>query len=76
MARASQLIGKHARAVEHVNAEIVIRRDMDDQRGLRQALELLRDSHLALGDQAAAADCVRRVRALDNLLESERSLDM
>lgn len=76
MARASQLIGKHARAVEHVHAEIVIRRDMDDQRGLRQALELLRDSHLALGDQAAAADCVRRVRALDKLLESERSLDM
>ncbi|MFA1551192.1 tetratricopeptide repeat protein [Actinomadura chokoriensis] len=76
MARASQLLGKHARAVEHVNAEIVIRRDMDDRRGLRQALELLGGSHLALGDRAAAADCVRRVRALDNLLESERSLDM
>ncbi|WP_433225752.1 tetratricopeptide repeat protein [Actinomadura formosensis] len=76
MARASQLLGKHARAVEHVNAEVVIRRDMDDRRGLRQALELLRDSHLALGDRAAAADCGRRVRALDNLLESERSLDM
>ncbi|MFA1537536.1 tetratricopeptide repeat protein [Actinomadura monticuli] len=76
MARASQLLGKHARAVEHVNAEIAIRRDMDDQRGLRQALRLLGDSHLALGDRAAAADCLRRVRALDNLLESERSLDM
>jgi hypothetical protein len=76
MARASQLLGKHARAAEHAGAEIVIRRDMDDRRGLRQALELLGASHLALGDRAAAADCVRRVRALDNLLESERSLDM
>ncbi|WP_433472064.1 tetratricopeptide repeat protein [Spirillospora sp. CA-142024] len=76
MASACRLIGKHARAVEHVTGEIVIRRDMDDRRGLRQALELLRDLHQALGDQAAAADCVRRVRALDNLLESERSLDM
>ena len=76
MARASQLLGKHARAVEHVGAEIVVRRDMDDRRGLRAALELLGDSHRALGDRAAAADCARRVRALDNLLESERSLDM
>ncbi|NKZ03956.1 tetratricopeptide repeat protein [Actinomadura latina] len=76
MARASQLLGEHARAVEHVDAEIAIRRDMDDRRGLRQALELLGESHLALGARAAAADCVRRVRALDNLLESERSLDM
>ncbi|TDC90040.1 tetratricopeptide repeat protein [Actinomadura sp. 7K507] len=76
MARACQLLGKHARAVEHVNAEIGIRRDMDDQSGLRRALELLRESHLALGDQAAAADCVRRVRALDSWLETDRSLDM
>ncbi|RFS84070.1 hypothetical protein D0T12_18020 [Actinomadura spongiicola] len=76
MARASQLLGKHARAVEHVNAEIVTRRDMDDQRGLRRALELLRDSHLALGDRDAADDCVRRVRALDSWLASDRSLDM
>ncbi|MER7546911.1 tetratricopeptide repeat protein [Spirillospora sp. NPDC127506] len=76
MARAAQLLGKHARAVEHVEAEIAIRREVDDRRGLRQALELLGASHLALGDRAAAADCVRRVRALDNLLESERSLDM
>ncbi|GAA1860770.1 tetratricopeptide repeat protein [Actinomadura bangladeshensis] len=76
MARASQLLGRHGRAVEHVDAEIAIRRDMDDRRGLRQALELLGASHLALGDRTAAADCVRRVRALDNLLESERSLDM
>ncbi|TDC56480.1 tetratricopeptide repeat protein [Actinomadura sp. KC345] len=75
MARASQMLGKHARAVEHVGAEIGIRRDMDDQSGLRRALELLRDSHLALGDQAAAADCVRRVRALDSWLESDGSLE-
>ena len=57
--------GKHFRAVEHFNAEIGVRRDLDDQRGMRRALELLRDSHLALGDETAAADCVRRVRALD-----------
>ncbi|MFD0533843.1 hypothetical protein ACFQY7_08700 [Actinomadura luteofluorescens] len=76
MARASQLTGEHARAVEHVTAEIAIRRETDDQRGLRRALELLRDSHLALGDQAAAADCVRRVRALDGLLAPERPLDV
>ncbi|TDD92530.1 tetratricopeptide repeat protein [Actinomadura darangshiensis] len=76
MASACRLLGKHARAVEHVAAEVVIRRDMDDRRGLRAALGLLHDSHLALGDQAAAADSARRVRALDKLLESERSLDM
>ncbi|XRQ15696.1 tetratricopeptide repeat protein, partial [Actinomadura welshii] len=76
MARASRLVGADDRAVEHVGAEIGIRRDMDDRRGLRRALELLRDCHLALGDQAAAADCVRRIRALDSWLEPDRSLDM
>ncbi|MEV4004067.1 tetratricopeptide repeat protein [Actinomadura sp. NPDC049753] len=76
MARAYQLTGEHDRAVEHVTAEIAIRRETDDQRGLRGALELLRDSRLALGDHAAAADCVRRVRALDGLLAPERPPEM
>ncbi|WP_131759931.1 tetratricopeptide repeat protein, partial [Actinomadura fibrosa] len=75
MACASQRLGKHARAAEHLGAEIVIRRDMDDHRGRRQALELLRDSQLALGDSAAAADSARRARALDKWLE-EMSLDV
>ncbi|TDB94769.1 tetratricopeptide repeat protein [Actinomadura sp. 7K534] len=76
MARACGLLGEHARAVEHVTAEAGIRRDMDDRRGLRRALQLLRDCHLALGDETAAADCVRRIRALDSWLEPDRSLGM
>ncbi|TDC67507.1 tetratricopeptide repeat protein [Actinomadura sp. GC306] len=76
MARACGLLGEHARAVEHVTAEAGIRRDMDDRRGLRRALELLRDCHLALGEETAAADCVRRVRALDSWLEPDKILDM
>lgn len=75
MACASQMLDKHARAVEHFTAEIVIRRDMDDHRGRRQALELLRTSHLALGDLSAAADCARRARALDKWLD-DMSLDV
>ncbi|MFV2174780.1 tetratricopeptide repeat protein [Actinomadura sp. LOL_016] len=76
MARASQLLGEHARAAGHFGAEIAIRRDMDDHPGRREALRLQGVSHRALGDADAAADCARRVRALDKWLESDRSLDM
>ncbi|GAA2159206.1 tetratricopeptide repeat protein [Actinomadura napierensis] len=76
MARACLLLGEHARACEHFEAEIAIRRDMDDHGGRRAALELLGRSRAALGDRAGAADCARRVRALDKWLASDRSLDM
>ncbi|WP_034517331.1 tetratricopeptide repeat protein [Actinomadura rifamycini] len=76
MARASQLRGEHARAAAHFDAEIAIRRDMDDHPGRREALRLQAASYRALGDADAAADCARRVRALDKWLESDRSLEM
>ncbi|QFG20045.1 tetratricopeptide repeat protein [Actinomadura sp. WMMB 499] len=76
MARACRLLGEHARAAAHFGAEIAIRRDMDDHPGRREALRLQGASYRALGDTDAAADCARRVRALDKWLESDRSLDM
>ncbi|WP_433251287.1 tetratricopeptide repeat protein [Actinomadura nitritigenes] len=76
MARACQLLGEHAPACEHFEAEIAIRRDMDDHGGRRVALELQARSRKALGDEAGAADCARRIGALDKWLASDRSLDM
>ncbi|MFC5753569.1 tetratricopeptide repeat protein [Actinomadura rugatobispora] len=71
MGGASRKLGRHSRAVGHFRAEIAIRREMADHRGQRAALEGLRDACLALGDDAGAADCVRRIRAIDSWLESE-----
>ncbi|MEU6036540.1 tetratricopeptide repeat protein [Actinomadura sp. NPDC047616] len=75
MGRACQRLDRHARAVEHFDAEIAIRRDMGDLRGQRAALDRRRASHLALGDHAAAADCARRVQAIDQWLRSDRADD-
>ncbi|MFC9976526.1 tetratricopeptide repeat protein [Spirillospora sp. NPDC127200] len=71
MGRACQRLDRHRQAVEHFLAEIDSRRDMGDHRGQRQALERLRLSCLALGDQAGAADCDRRIRAIDQWLGSD-----
>ncbi|MEU5880616.1 tetratricopeptide repeat protein [Spirillospora sp. NPDC047279] len=71
MGRACQRQGGHPEAVGHFAAEIIIRREVGDHWGQRLALERQRESHLALGDEAAAADCARRMRALDMWLESE-----
>ncbi|MBO2462454.1 tetratricopeptide repeat protein [Actinomadura violacea] len=76
LGRACRLLGEHAHASEHFEAEIAIRRDMDDHGGRRAALELQAQSRKALGDDAGAADCARRVAALDKWLASDRSLDM
>jgi tetratricopeptide (TPR) repeat protein len=54
-------------------SEIGIRRDLADHRGRRQALERLAEACAALGDRDAAADCRRRVRAIDQWLASEES---
>ncbi|KAB2348809.1 tetratricopeptide repeat protein [Actinomadura rudentiformis] len=71
MGRACQRQGRHPEAAEHFAAEIVIRREVGDHRGQRTALEKLRDSHMALGDEAAADDCTRRMRAIEMWLESD-----
>ncbi|MFG2001146.1 tetratricopeptide repeat protein [Spirillospora sp. NPDC048911] len=71
MGRACQRQGRHPEAAVHFAAEIVIRREVGDHSRQRIALEKLRDSHLALGDEAAAADCARRMRAIDMWLDSE-----
>ncbi len=75
MGRACQRLRRHARAVAHFDAEIAIRREMGDLRGQRAALDRRRASHLALGDHAAAADCARRVQAIDQWLRSDRADD-
>jgi tetratricopeptide (TPR) repeat protein/CRP-like cAMP-binding protein len=75
MGRACQRLGRHARAVGHFDAELAIRREMGDLRGQRAALDRRRASHLALGDHAAAADCARRVQAIDQWLRSSRAAD-
>ncbi|GAA2452230.1 hypothetical protein GCM10010191_83130 [Actinomadura vinacea] len=71
MGGACRKLGRDSRAVEHFLAEIAIRRDTADHRGQRAALEGLRGSYLALGDDAGAADCARRIRAIDNWLASD-----
>jgi tetratricopeptide (TPR) repeat protein len=71
MGGACRKLGRHSGALGHFRAEIDIRREMADHRGQRAALEGLRDACLALGDDAGAADCARRIRAIDNWLESE-----
>ncbi|WP_026410833.1 tetratricopeptide repeat protein [Actinomadura oligospora] len=71
MGHACQQLGRHAEASGHLNTEITIRRDMGDNTGLRRALERRRASLTALGDQTGAADCARRIRAIDQWLESE-----
>ncbi|MFC5184575.1 tetratricopeptide repeat protein [Actinomadura harenae] len=71
MGHACQLLGRHAEASGHLHAEITIRRDTGDNPGLRRALVRHRASLTALGDQAGAADCARRIRAIDQWLESE-----
>ncbi|MCP2341187.1 tetratricopeptide repeat protein [Actinomadura rupiterrae] len=71
MGHACQLLGRHAEASGHLRGEIAIRRDMGDHLGRRRALERLGTSLSALGDQAGAADCTRRIRAIDQWLDSE-----
>ncbi|GAA2590807.1 tetratricopeptide repeat protein [Actinomadura fulvescens] len=71
MGRACQRQGHHPEAAGHFAAEIVIRREVGDHSGQRTALEKLRESYVALGDETAAADCVRRMRAIDLWLDSE-----
>ncbi|WP_067485859.1 tetratricopeptide repeat protein [Actinomadura hibisca] len=73
MGRACQRLDRHRQAVGHFLAEIDSRRDMGDHRGQRQALERLRVSCAALGDQTGAADCDRRIRAIDQWLGSDVS---
>ncbi|MQY08484.1 tetratricopeptide repeat protein [Actinomadura macrotermitis] len=73
MGRACQRLGRHAPAAAQFLAEIDVRRDMGDHHGQRAALERLRESCLADGDHDAAADCARRVHALDRWLGSENS---
>ena len=71
MGGACRELGRHADARGHFQAEIALRREMADHRGQRAALESMRDACLALGDGAGAADCARRIRAIDSWLDSE-----
>ncbi|MFC4909174.1 tetratricopeptide repeat protein [Actinomadura gamaensis] len=71
MGHACQLLGRHSEAAGHLRGEIALRRDMGDHLGRRRALERLGASLSVLGDQAGTADCARRIRAIDQWLDSE-----
>ncbi|MBW8483202.1 tetratricopeptide repeat protein [Actinomadura parmotrematis] len=71
MGGALQHRGEHAAAAEQFRAEIELRRDMGDHRGRHDALSRLRDACLAEGDQAGADDCARRIRAIEQWLDTD-----
>ncbi|WP_019633721.1 tetratricopeptide repeat protein [Actinomadura atramentaria] len=70
LGRACHRLGRYGDAADHLLAEIDLRRDLGDHRGQRTALLRLGEACAATGDRAGANDCARRVRAIDQWLES------